>query len=47
VTSGAHRRRHDTELENDRKAERRLLWKALLALLIVLVFAWVRQRYFL
>ncbi len=35
------------ELEKDRRTERRLLWKALVALLIVVVFAIVRQRYLL
>jgi predicted nucleic acid-binding Zn ribbon protein len=34
------------ELERDRRQERRLLWKGLLALLVVVVLACVRQRYF-
>ncbi len=34
------------ELEHDRRMERRLLWKGLLALLVVVLVAWLRQHYF-
>ena len=35
------------ELAHDRRVERVLLWKGILALLFVLLVAYVRQRYFL
>ncbi|MCW2597172.1 MAG: hypothetical protein JWP39_3060 [Jatrophihabitans sp.] len=47
--SAAHRRRPtpQDELRADRRAERLLVWKGLLALLLVVLVAWVRHRYLL
>ena len=39
--------RAEQELAHDRRAERLLLWKGLLALLLMLCVAYVRHRYFL
>lgn len=34
------------ELEHDRGVERRILWKALASLVVVLLVVYLRQRYF-
>ena len=39
--------RAEEELARDRRAERLLLWKGLLALLLALAVAYLRHRYFL
>ena len=45
TSDALERARH--ELEHDRRAERLLLWKGVLALLFVLAVAYVRNRYLL
>ncbi|SHF54227.1 hypothetical protein SAMN05443575_0247 [Jatrophihabitans endophyticus] len=40
-------RRARTELAADRRTERRMLWKGLLALLVVVVLVVLRQHYLL
>jgi cell division septal protein FtsQ len=34
------------ELRRDRRVERRLVWKVLFALAVVVVIVWARQSYF-